>query len=314
MKKYASVVIPSHNEGDYLLWTVTNVLQSVEDEEHADAIEVIVVDDRSEDGSGQDVADTQADGDRVKVLFADQRLGVVGARNVGARHATGKYLVFVDAHTQPSDSWLSELLAPFDDAAVGVTTAALMALNAEPTNGATPRAQGAQIEDARLRYGYPAPRPTSNPYPVMIAPGGCIAVRADEFHDIGAFDEGLLPPWGAEDTELSFRYWRAGFKVVTVPTCGVRTLYRSAHPYVGVTATAQLHNTLRVAFKHLDWPDVEQVLRAYHADPSLPSALVKLFNSDIMAAREAAKSLRSGSWLLERFGVTLRQPVLQPGG
>ena len=97
---------------------------------------------------------------------------------------------------------------------------------------------------------------------------------------------------------------------------GVRTLYRPAFPYVGATAVSQLHNTLRVAFKHLDWPDVEQVLRAHQSDPSLPAALVKLWESDTQQVRaDTAKRFdRSGSWLLKRFGVTLGPPAPEPAG
>ena len=291
----ATIVIPSHNEGNFLPWTVGNVLAVATPED-----EVVVVDDQSDDGSGDDVRGLFAD-NPVTVVDAPKRLGVVGARNLGARTAEGDHLVFIDAHTEPVDGWLDQLLDPLQDPQVGITTGALMELD----QSKTARAQGAAIIDGRFRYGYPPPRPTMNPYPCQIAPGGCIAIRADTFRELGGFDAGLLPPWGSEDTDLSFTCWGAGYTVMAVPDAVVRTLYRKdgGFPYTGVTAVKQLHNLLWTAVKHLDWEDVAKVLRAHRETEALPDALVLLWESDILTVRAARD--RNGSWLLRRFGVTL---------
>ena len=294
----ATVVIPSHNEGDMLPWTVGQVA------EHSPDAEVIVVDDHSDDGSGDDTRQEYRANSRVTVLQPSKRLGAVGARNHGAGHATGDYLVFIDAHTGLTQDWLPKLLAPFKSRqAVGVTTPALIPLHEQDT---TLRVHGARIENARMEWEYPAPRPTSNPYPVMIAPLGGFAVHAETFKSLGCFDSGLAPPWSYEDTDMSFRYWTEGFTILVVPTVEVQTLYRDAFPYFGVSEAVRLYNTLRIALKYLASRDVEKVFAAHQADYDLPGALMRIIESDTYQVRQeiAERCSRAESWLLDRFGVS----------
>ena len=292
-----TVVIPSHNEGDLLLETLSQVV------EHSPEAEVVVVDDHSDDGSGDDARKEHRANSLVTVLQPRKRLGAVGARNHGVGRATGDYLVFIDAHTELTDDWLPNLLAPLKREQVGVTTPAILPLFEEDP----PRILGARIADARLEWDYPAPRPTSNPYPVMIAPLGGFAVEAETFKGLGGFDAGLAPPWSNEDTDMSFRYWTEGYTVMAVPTVEVRTLYRDAFPYAGVTEAVRVYNTLRIALKYLARRDVEKVFAAHQSDYDLPGALMRIIESDTYAVRQdiAERCDRAGSWLLARFGVSL---------
>jgi glycosyltransferase involved in cell wall biosynthesis len=83
-----SVVIPSFNMG----WCVAQAVESVLSQDHPD-VQVIVVDDGSTDDTAQRLAPF---GRRIEVLRQPNR-GLAAARNAGARHATGDYLVFLDA-------------------------------------------------------------------------------------------------------------------------------------------------------------------------------------------------------------------------
>ena len=96
-----SVVVPSYNEGPYLLQTVDSLLQSLP----ADG-ELIVVDDRSTDGSAEFLAGRDR---RVRRLRPAARLGAVASRNLGAAEARGELLVFSDAHVTVAGGWAEEL-------------------------------------------------------------------------------------------------------------------------------------------------------------------------------------------------------------
>ncbi|MFD8468307.1 CDP-glycerol glycerophosphotransferase family protein [Streptomyces cyaneofuscatus] len=88
-----SVVIPVHNVEDYL----EDCLRSVADQS-LDAIEVVMVDDGSTDGSGR-IAAAFAARDRRFRLVRQENAGLSAARNTGVRHTTPTvpYLAFADS-------------------------------------------------------------------------------------------------------------------------------------------------------------------------------------------------------------------------
>ena len=90
-----SVVVPVYNVAEYL----PQCLQSLRSQTLSD-IEVLCVDDGSEDGSAEMIADLQRQDPRLHLLRQAHR-GVSAARNLGIKNARGKYVAFVD-----SDDWI----------------------------------------------------------------------------------------------------------------------------------------------------------------------------------------------------------------
>ncbi|MEU4924480.1 CDP-glycerol glycerophosphotransferase family protein [Streptomyces parvus] len=88
-----SVVVPVHNVEDYL----EDCLRSVA-EQTLDAIEVVMVDDGSTDGSARIAAEFAARDSRFR-LIRQQNAGLSAARNTGVRHTTPTvpYLAFADS-------------------------------------------------------------------------------------------------------------------------------------------------------------------------------------------------------------------------
>lgn len=86
-----SVIVPMYNVERY----VGECLRSVLDQDIT-ALEVLVVDDGSTDGSAQIVRRVAARDPRVR-LWSQPNAGQGPARNVAIRHARGDYLVFVDS-------------------------------------------------------------------------------------------------------------------------------------------------------------------------------------------------------------------------
>src|SRR6516225_8120238 len=106
----ASIVIPTRNEGDLLTFTVHWILCTSEGVD----FEVLVVDDGSTDTSVQTLQQIYGGDPRLKIL-AGEKLGPGCARNLGAREATGYYVVFIDAHCQTPPGWLRRMVAPLAD-------------------------------------------------------------------------------------------------------------------------------------------------------------------------------------------------------
>ncbi len=90
-----SVIIPIYNAEDFLEKCVTSVLQQTEKD-----IEVILVNDGSNDNSLSICNKIAADDDRV-IVINQKNAGVSAARNNGINAAKGEYIGFVDA-----DDWI----------------------------------------------------------------------------------------------------------------------------------------------------------------------------------------------------------------
>ena len=48
----------------------------------------------------------------VKMFKSDRREGLIRARTLGGKHATGSILVYLDAHCEPMKNWLAPLVTP----------------------------------------------------------------------------------------------------------------------------------------------------------------------------------------------------------
>lgn len=97
-----SIVVPVYNAAAYLEKTVEMVRsQTFED------WELLLVDDHSTDGSYALLEKLAAEDDRLILMRqADGVKGAANARNLGTRHAAGRYLAFLDA----DDVWRADKL------------------------------------------------------------------------------------------------------------------------------------------------------------------------------------------------------------
>ncbi|MGB8938643.1 MAG: glycosyltransferase family 2 protein, partial [Streptomyces sp.] len=86
-----SVVVPAHRVQGYL----RECLDSVLDQNPGD-LELIVVDDASPDASAAIAAECAERDPRVQLVRIPAHAGPGPARNIGADHATGTYLLFLD--------------------------------------------------------------------------------------------------------------------------------------------------------------------------------------------------------------------------
>src|SRR3990167_165993 len=99
MKPQISIIIPAYNEAKYI-GTCLSSLQG----QNLKTKEIIVVDDGSTD-------DTLKVVNSLKILHQNHR-GAGAARNLGAKHAIGDILVFVDADMEFSPQFLEHLTLP----------------------------------------------------------------------------------------------------------------------------------------------------------------------------------------------------------
>jgi len=185
-----SIVIPTYNAEE----TIGPLLESLLRLDYPD-FEVIVVNDGSKDGTKDVVR-------RYPVRLVDQpNKGASAARDAGLRLASSEIVAYVDSDVAVTRDWLQKLIAPFSDPTVAATTGQTIFRRNQKC------ASWLRSLDIERRNAH---RRTFT----KLANGPNSAFRRAVLLDVGGFD----PHWyHAEDTEVSYRLWRRGYRIRYVP-------------------------------------------------------------------------------------------------
>jgi GT2 family glycosyltransferase len=182
-----SFVVPVLNDAERL----DRCLRSIARTADRGAIEIIVVDNASRDGSAE-VARSHG----ALVITLDHPR-VAELRNAGATFASGDILAFVDADHEISSEWADAALATFGDGAVAAAGAAY---HAPPSGTWVQCAYGALRGTPRGQHD------------VEWLGSGNMAIRRSAFLAAGGFDTSLTT---CEDVDLCNRLRAAGHRVVS---------------------------------------------------------------------------------------------------
>lgn len=197
MSQLVSVILPTYNRRSLL----PRAIQSVLGQTHH-ALELIIVDDGSTDGTDELVKQYSAGDERLRYLLMPKRGGPAAARNAGIRAARGSWIAFQDS----DDEWLATKLERQLEA-VNSNSIGLVCCGFMVSHFNEPRRYLRPTDSMRI-----APRmPMETLYGLpFIAPTWL--VRREVFTQLGAFDE-TLP--NLEDWEFTFRvYPHFGFGFV----------------------------------------------------------------------------------------------------
>ena len=176
--------------------------------------EVTVVDNGSTDGSVEFVRRSYP---QVKIVQNRTNLGYAGANNVGAERSDGELLLFLNHDTVVSEDFLIELVnVLLQDPSVGIVQSKmLMAKNPGLIDsvGSYFTRTGILVHKDRALPDSCAP---AIPVEVFGATGACLLVRRQLFEALRGFDSDYVIYY--EDTDLSWRTWLLGYKVLLVPS------------------------------------------------------------------------------------------------
>ena len=110
-----SVVVSVYNTGEYLPKAMESLLaQTCTD------YEILLVDDGSTDGSGEECERQAAGRENVRV-FHKENGGLSSARNYGIDHAAGDYIIFPDPDDWAEPEYLATLLAMTEETDAGLS-------------------------------------------------------------------------------------------------------------------------------------------------------------------------------------------------
>jgi len=289
-----SIVIPTLNEGTMLAMTTNSILAQTRYQDY----EIIVVDDGSTDGSTDHYE--RYPNPHIRLLRTSGR-GVARARNLGADHADGEFLVFLDAHCRISPNWLDGLGGILSLPSTGVAGPCFTRLEAPH-----PRGCGMFWADASLDQHWFEARDGHGPYAVPLTTGACQAFRTEAFHGLGRYDDGFTR-WGSEDVEICLRSWLLGYRVVVDPAVCIAHHFREARGYE-VDDIDVASNFVRMLYLHFSAPRIQQVLERLAGNPFVDYAIARVHASDVfdVRARMDSRRVHDDGWFFDNVNPRLQ--------
>lgn len=278
MSPRLSVIICSRNGAA----GVDRCLRAIAAQTIRPALEVIVVDDGSADGTG-DIAR----GHGALVLRHETSRGPAAARNTGARVASAPILAFLDDDCEPDPRWAEQLAGAYRGDVIGVAGALLAGGRPGFMLGYLARHNPLQPQELSLarstrlwyRLGLYLARQWAPSRPrgardIYSCAAANMSVRLDAFREVGGFDERIR--FASEDDDLCRRLrqaFQAGRLAFVPEACAVHHF----EPSPWDTLRRRLAYGQGAARMHRRWPDVPPTVFPWPAVVLALLALSALF-------------------------------------
>lgn len=185
-----SIIIPVYNASA----TILPLLEALK-KQTLKKFEVVCIDDGSTDNSLQKIKSFK--GLKIR-LFSQENKGPAFARNLGAQKARGDVIVFIDSDCIPKNNWLEKMTTPLEGNVVGI----MGVYETSNKDSMVARYVGYEIDRRHSRMGSH----------IDFISTYSAAYRRDIFLEFGGFDTSFRRA-NAEDTELSYRIRKAGYRL-----------------------------------------------------------------------------------------------------
>ena len=274
----ASIVIPAYKARE----TISACLDALALQVTSLSHEIIVVDSAG-DGTGDLVRGRYP---HVRMIESPTRLLSGAARNLGAEHATGDLLYFIDADCIAEPRWIEKMAASIERYGCSAVSGAM--LNGNPEHAISVSSYVMEFSDF-----YAWGRPRFVDYLV----GGNLCYRQEVFHRYGGFDPNQ-PLY--VDLIFNKRLSAAGEKLLFDPTISVHHLHRTtARVYLrhergrGKAAVAARRLGMLIGASWVRYP-----VLAFLAAPGLFARKAAVFPYRFLRAYpgEAARLVRALPW------------------
>ncbi|MGE5801469.1 MAG: glycosyltransferase family 2 protein [Gemmatimonadota bacterium] len=222
-----TVIVPCRNEERFIAGCLDSILASTYPPE---ALEVLVVDGRSDDGTRAVLADYIARHPTVRMLDNPRRIQPA-ALNIGIGAARGEILVRMDAHVVYPPNYITDLVAALLETGAGNVGGVLVTVPANETAIAKAIAVAMShpfgVGNSLFRIGVQKPQ--------WVDTVAFFCCRRETFERVGLFDEEALD----EDSEFNARLIQSGGRILLVPNvvchyfarASLRQIARMAYQY-----------------------------------------------------------------------------------
>ncbi len=196
-----SVLVAAYNEAKVIRQTLKTVLAT----HYPGALEVVVVDDGSQDGTGDIVAAMALEDPRIR-LIRQVNLGKARALIQGLQGVRHGIVVSLDADTQFQPNTITELVRPFADPQVGAVSGRARVGNLDTLF--------ARFQGLEYSCGFNLDRRAYDQLNcITVVPGAVSAFRLEAIQAAGGISTDTL----AEDTDLTLNLHRMGFRIRYAP-------------------------------------------------------------------------------------------------
>ena len=215
--KIVSIIIPHYN-GEKLLY---NCINSIYQNIDIDNFEIIIVDNASTDNSIKNIQNLFSD---IIIVSNKKNVGYSGGCNIGAQHAKGKYLIFLNNDTEHSYRWIEKLVDFLEEhpSAFAAQPKVLNINNKEYFDYAGgaggfidcfgfPYVKGRLFNTLEKDAGQ-----YDKPSEIFWSSGAAMIVRTDIFNQLSGFDEVYFAYM--EEIDLCWRAQALGYKIWSVPS------------------------------------------------------------------------------------------------
>ena len=300
-----SVLFTSRNEGERLRKTVDDVLRNAPTED----IEIVIVDDASDDGSGAFVTDAAYADKPIRAVRNESRRGLIYNRARAAELARGKYLTFLDAHCAVSPGWLeglSEELQRIDGR--GLVVPAVYTLRTRDwTIDLESRRTSACTISPFLDFSWTTPTEIEGKSCTCTIGGMTWMCTAEWYHRIGGLDRGMIV-WGLENVDVPLRTWVAGGWCLVAENVKIGHLYKEA-PTLRLNDVDYVYNKIRAAHNVFTAETFKKVMKSLVYLAGFREALTRIHEEveTITPFKDRFESIRKrpDSWLVDAFQLPL---------
>ncbi len=207
-----SIVIPTYNGKELLEKFLPSVVVAAEF--YKGQTEIIVVDDGGTDGSDEFV---KRNFPEIKLVKLEKNKGFSGACNEGFKASKGEIIISLDNDILVADDFIHPLIAHFDDKDVFGVAPGLLLPNQKDLEVS---ARGLKFRRGFIEIPVFKPREIQEQNFVFLLGGGAATMDRNKLFELGGFDE-LFNPFYWEDTDLSYRAWKRGWKILYEPKARV---------------------------------------------------------------------------------------------
>ncbi len=219
--------------------------------------EILVLDNASSDGSVQML---EKEFPEVKLMVSERNLGFSKGHNLAARAAQGKYLFILNPDTEVLPGALDALIAYAEQhPEVGIIGPKILNPDGSLQYSCRrfPNPAAALFRNTPLGKLFP-----NNPYTrdylmtdwdhnsireVDWVSGAALLVRREVFERLGGFDEQFF--MYCEDTDLCYRAWQAGYKVVYFPESKIKHAIGRSTDQVANRMIVTFHKSMYLFYK-----------------------------------------------------------------
>jgi glycosyltransferase involved in cell wall biosynthesis len=322
----ATIVVASHNEGRRLIQTIQSCVETTFGLDY----EIVVADDASSDHCAEQAVQAFP---QIRLVRHATRLGAAPTKALGARHARGQVLVFLDGHSKVEQGAIRRLVEDVEhlqgSAIVTPRVGTLDTGHWRTDVSAVGHGYWLKLEAFEcgwLDLGQMHPAEVGGrtffESPALI---GCVLAVSRELYDkLLGFDVHMRY-WGVEDLDFGLKCWLLGHRILHDPEPTIGHRFREAFDNYSVPLEHVIVNQLRMArknFTHAVWAEwvdrarQQNTGRAAGAPEGLWARAWHLFEAERESAEQEraylhARAAHDEFWYAQRFG--LNWPRLEAG-